>query len=248
MRTYLIIFVLGLGIYSAFAGNRLKIHTADNHFVYLADSFLKGQLDLARKPHHGNDWSKYEVMQLKGASAEKYGSEVKGFFTRRKGKPGEFRLLNGENIKVPARDRGERTTRQYVSFPPWPAVLMMPFVAAVGYGANDVVFTVVFAALNGVIFFMLLGHFRRLGYGQRSDREHLWFTVLFALGSAHLWCSVLGRVWFTALIVGVCFQLLYIYFALDTRRPLVAGLCLAAAFSTRAALVFGAVFFYLQLF
>ena len=44
---------------------------------------------------------------------------------------------------IPRRDRGKSTTRNFVSFPPGPAVLMMPFVAAVGYGANDVLFTII---------------------------------------------------------------------------------------------------------
>lgn len=51
-----------------------------------------------------------------------------------------------------------------------------------------------------------------------------------------------------ALIVGVTFHLLYLYFALDARRPVLAGICLAMAFSTRASLVFAAVFFYWQVF
>ena len=37
-----------------------------------------------------------------------------------------------------------------------PAILLMPFVAAVGYGANDVLFTIIFGALNGVLFYALL--------------------------------------------------------------------------------------------
>ena len=247
MRLSLVFFLVGLGVFSAFAGTRLKIHSADNHFVYQADAFLDGSAELTRKPPHKNDWASYEVMKLRGASAEAHGAEVKGFFTHRKGKPGEFRLLDGRDIKVPHRDRGERTKRYFVSFPPAPAVLMMPFVAAVGYGANDVIFTVFFAALNVMLAFLFLGRLRGLGHSTRSRSENVWLTILFGFGTAHLWCAVLGRVWFTALIVGVTFHLLYLLFALDTKRPFLAGVCLAVAFSTRASLVFAALFFYLQL-
>jgi hypothetical protein len=247
MRLSLVFFVVGLGVFSAFAGSRLGIHSADNHFVYQADAFLDGSAELTRKPPHQNDWASFEVMTLRGATAETHGAEVRGFFTRRKGKPNEFRLLDGRNITVPVRDRGDRTKHYFVSFPPAPAVLMMPLVALTGYGTNDVVFTVFFAALNVALAFVLLGYLQRAGYTSRSRAENVWLTVLFGFGTAHLWCAVLGRVWFTALIVGVTFHLLYLLFALDTKRPFLAGLCLAVAFSTRASLVVAALFFYLQL-
>ncbi len=248
MRTSVILFVVGLIVFSAFANRRLLIHSPDNHFVYLADSFLQGQLDLTRNPPHQNDWASYQELELKGASAEAHGPLVKGFFTRRKGKGNQFQTLSGALLEIPRRDRGQAKTRYFVSFPPGPAVLMLPWVAAVGYGANDVIFTVVFAGLNVVLIFAFLQLLTRLGHSLRTEKENLWLTALFAFGTAHLWCSVLGRVWFTALIVGVTFHLLYLYFAVDARRPLLAGAALAMAFATRASLVFAAVFFYWQLF
>ncbi|MBU0551852.1 hypothetical protein KKF91_12750 [Myxococcota bacterium] len=248
MRAYLVLFFVGLGVFAAFAGPRLMIHSHDNHFVYLADAFLKGQTELTRTPPHQNDWANYEVLSLKGASAATHGAEVRGFFTYRQGKRDEFRLLSGEEIQIPARDRGESRTRYFVSFPPMPAVLMMPMVAISGYGANDVIFTVFFAALNAPLLLLLLNTLTARGYGLRTPRENAWLTVLFVFGTAHLWCGALGRVWFTALIVGVTFHLLYLYFALGARHPLWAGLALAAGFSTRATLVFAALFFYLELF
>lgn len=247
MRIPLILFLAGLGVFAAFAGPRLKIHTKDNHFVYLADAFLHGRLELARKPPHGNDWASYVELELRGGSAERLGSPVKGFFTRRKGKPDQFRLLDGREVDIPRKDRGKQTKHHFVSFPPAPAVLMVPMVAAVGYGTNDVIFTVAFAALNVPLMFLLLGRLREAGYSERTPRDDLWLTALFAFGTAHLWCAVLGRVWFTALIVGVTFHLLYLYWAVDARRPFLAGLALAVAFATRASLVFAAVFFYWQL-
>lgn len=248
VRTSLILFGVGLVVFSAFANRRLMIHSPDNHFVYLADAFLDGSLELTRKPHHQNDWASYVDLELKGRSAETHGPSVKGFFTRIKGKPNQFQTLEGERIDIPRRDRGKQVTRHFVSFPPGPAVLMIPMVAAVGYGANDVLFTVLFAAFNVALIFGFLQLLTRLGHSTRTDRENLWLTALFAFGTAHLWCSVLGRVWFTALIVGVTFHLIYLYFAVDARRPLLAGAALAMAFATRASLVFAAVFFYWQLF
>ncbi len=247
-RPYLVLFVLGFAGFAGFAGNRLLIHSQDNHFVYLADAFLKGQVDLARRPHHQNDWASYEVRKVKGKTAEAHGEEVKGFFTRRKGKSNEFRLLSGEEIELPRRDRvGKGEKRHFVSFPPLPAVLMVPVVAVIGYGTNDVVFTLFFAALNVLLAFLLLRRLVEVGYSERTAREDLWLVVLFGFGSAHLWCATRGQVWFTALTVGVTFHLLYLLWAIDARRPLLAGVALACAFATRATLVFAAIFFYWQL-
>lgn len=247
-RVHVLLFLVSLAVFAAFAGPRILIHSADNHFVYLADAFLHGQTELTRKPHHQNDWASYEVLPLKGASAAAHGEVVKGFFTRRGGKPNEFRLLNGEEIDIPAADRGTAERKYFVSFPPFPGVAMMPFVALSGFGANDVLFTVLCAALNVLLVFVLLRRLAELGYSQRTEREDLWLTAMLGFGSVHLWCSVLGQVWFTALIVGVACNLAYIYFSLDARHPFLAGLAMAAAFSTRASLLFAAVFFLHQVF
>ena len=95
---------------------------------------------------------------------------------------------------------------------------------------------------------LLLLRVRSQGYMERTDRELAWFLILFGFGTAVLWCSVLGQVWFTALIVGLTFHTLYLYFAFDCRRPFWAGVFLACAFASRASLVFAALFFYWQLF
>lgn len=247
MRLALLLFGIGVVVFAAFSGPRIRIHSEHNHFVYQADAFLQGSAELTRRPPHQNDWASYEVLQLKGKSAETHGPEVRGFFTRRKGKYNEFRTLAGEDIEIPRRDRGESTTRYFVSFPPMPAVVMLPSVAVIGYGTNDVIYTVVFAAFNVALAFVLLGFLRRRGLSNRARGDDIWLTVLFAFGTAHLWCAAYASVWFTALIMGVTFHLAYLYCAIDARRPLLAGICMAAAFSTRASLLFAALFFYVQL-
>lgn len=247
MRLALLLFGIGVVVFAAFSGPRIRIHSEHNHFVYQADAFLKGSAELVRKPHHQNDWASFEVLQLTGKSAEKFGPEVRGFFTRRKGKHNEFRTLAGDDIQIPRRDRGEAKTRYFVSFPPMPAVLMLPSVALIGYGTNDVVYTVVFAALNVALAFLLLGFLRKRGLSNRTRKEEIWLTILFAFGTAHLWCAAYASVWFTALVMGVTFHLAFLYCAIDARRPLLAGILMAAAFSTRASLLFVALFFYIQL-
>ena len=70
------------------------------------------------------------------------------------------------------------------------------------------------------------------GLSGRSHVDDRLLTLVFAFGTAHAWCAVLGQVWFTGLIVGVTCGLLFLL-AVETGRPWSAGLALAAAMATR---------------
>ena len=168
------------------------------HFVYLADSFLHGRLDLRVAPPNNNDWIRY------------------------KGKT-------------------------FVSFPPVPAVVMMPVVAVFGLATNDVVFTLPFAALNVLLMFLVLQMLVKEGLSSMSQKQNFWLTGLFGFGTVHYSCAVLGEVWFTAQIMGVTFTLAYILFATRARRPFWAGVFLALAFDTRVNLALTVVYFLTQL-
>ncbi len=138
--------------------------------------------------------------------------------------------------------------RHFVSFPPAPAVLMLPFVAVWHYHFHDVAFTLAFAAGAAVLLFMLLGLMRRLGYSDLRDRDRYVLVALFVFGTVFHFSAIRGEVWFTALVLGVFFHLGYLYFAFELRRPFLAGLFLAFGFATRVTLVFAALFFGLLVF
>ncbi len=74
--------------------------------------------------------------------------------------------------------------KHYVSFPPVPAVLMMPLVALFGLKFNDVLFTIPFAALNVMLMFMVLELLRRENFSSLGRRENLWLTALFGFTPA----------------------------------------------------------------
>ena len=139
------IFALSLLVFGAFAGSRLRQQSTDPHFVYLADSYLHGTLEVRGAPPHGNDWATVETLQLKS------GQELKGFWWN-KGQR-KFMDLRGRLyvLDVAEARTAKSTFANYVSFPPMPAVLMMPFVAVWGMAFNDVLFTVAMAALNVVL-------------------------------------------------------------------------------------------------
>src|SRR4029079_15484635 len=92
-----------------------------------------------------------------------------------------------------------RSTIRYVSFPPFPAVLMAPGGALWGLGFNDVVVTALWAELNPVLLLLLLRDLRRRGLSKRTDVEDLWLVAMFGVGSVYYYCSWGGAVWFNSL-------------------------------------------------
>jgi hypothetical protein len=63
--------------------------------------------------------------------------------------------------------------------------------------------------------------------------DDLWLTALFGVGSVYYYCSVIGQVWFTALVVGVTISIGYVWASLDAQRPAMAGLLVGLGFATR---------------
>ncbi len=227
-RAFVVLYLVFAGAYLGASGNRLKQHSQYNHYVYLAEGWLHGRLALAGPPPNENDWAKIDVFKLKD------GRELRGTYGSRTGGPADrFYPLRGPSETLSDADIVSRTSIRYVSFPPFPAVLMAPFVAIWGLRFNDVLFTALWAALNPALLFLLLGDLRRRGLSRRSVGDDLWLTALFGVGSVYYFCSVIGQVWFTALIVGVTVSIGYCWASLDAARPALAGLCLALGFATR---------------
>lgn len=239
--------LVGLIVLTAVANQRVLIHSSDNHFVYQADAWLDGSLALTRRPHHQNDWASYETLSLKGASAQTYGPTVKGFFVHQSKLKNHFRSLERQDLEIPKRDIELREKSYFVSFPPGPALLLTPLVGVFGYGVNDVLFTLVFGALNLMLVFVLIRRVAERYERRHSIQEQIWLTLFFGFSTCHFWLAVQGRVWFTALVVGSTFHLLYLIFAMNLKRPFWAGVCLAMAFSTRATLLFSACFIFLEI-
>ncbi|HET9598221.1 MAG TPA: hypothetical protein VFP65_21720 [Anaeromyxobacteraceae bacterium] len=134
-------------------------------------------------------------------------------------------------------------SRWYVSFPPGPALLMLPGVALFGFQYVDVSFTVFFAAVNVLLVFVVLERLRRTGESARTRAENASLALLFAFGTVSFSCSVRGEVWYTAEVLGVTGTCLYLLAAHRARAPLLAGLAWSFAAITRTPLVFSAAFF-----
>ena len=221
-----IIYAFFLGAYLIASGPRLKRHSQYNHFVYLAEGWLDGRLSLKGQPPNENDWARVEVLTLSD------GRTVRGKFGST-GANDRFYFTKGGSETIGPEEIRSRDSVRYVSFPPFPAVPMLPFVAAAGLRFNDVVFTVLWAAFNPVLLFMLLRELVRRGYSKRTLRDDLWLTALLGVGSVYYTSAVLGQVWYTAHVVAVTITILYAWASLDARYPIRAGLLLGIGFATR---------------
>lgn len=119
--------------------------------------------------------------------------------------------------------------RYYVPFPPFPALLLTPLVAAVGLHATN---TVLVSLLIGVGTAVVL--WRILNKLAVSRVTACWLLAAFFLGTSY-WGSVhmSTGVWFTAHIVSAACLLLAIDEALGKRRGLLVGLYLGFSFLSR---------------
>jgi Gpi18-like mannosyltransferase len=132
-----------------------------------------------------------------------------------------------------------------VVFPIFPSALLLPLVALAGSpdAVADGRFFLLLAGLAPAALFLTLEKLRQSGESKRSELENLVLACLFCFGSVYFFSSVQGTVWFAAHVVAAVLTTLYLLCALQAERPLLAGVCLALAFATRAPLLFAAPLF-----
>ncbi len=239
VRTAIAIYLAALLAYGAASGQRLRGHTNDNHYVRLADGWLHRRLDLGAAPGTMDDRADIETLWLKD------GRVLRGAMVF--GTSQAFRTMRDGIVNVTPEEIERRQTQYYVSFPPFPALLMLPFVALWGLETNDVLFNILIAALAPALLFLLLRRLRTREASQRTFCEDLWLTALLGVGSVFYYSAVIGQVWYTAHVVSVVLVLLYVMAALDARYPFAAGLCLVCGFLCRPEILFAAPLFLWEL-
>lgn len=126
--------------------------------------------------------------------------------------------------------------KTYTIFPPFPALLLVPFVAIFGLRTSDVFFTSVCSALLLSFLFLLFEQVREIGLTRRSWRENALIAVLFYFGSIALWLSLGGELWFTAQVVAVMMTALSLLLAFR-RHYGWSTVALACAFFSRGNLL-----------
>jgi hypothetical protein len=242
----------------SFLDGRLDTDTPRARSAIRREDDPKGYREaIARSEKAGgwNDWAFVQVLTLEG------GEVVRGRFPWANAETERRHVFwtddNRElKIVVPAdlaRTCGERghslcdERAYFVSFPPFPAVALLPVVAVFGYDTNDVLITVLIGGLNAVLLFWFLQLLVMRGHSTRSTRDNFLLALTFAIGTVAFFSSVRGEVWFTALVFGVALNVGFMLAALDLRHPIVAGLLLGCAFATRAPTLFCGAFLAWQL-
>ncbi|MGH2454625.1 MAG: hypothetical protein ACRDF5_12865 [bacterium] len=127
--------------------------------------------------------------------------------------------------------------RSYMMPPPFPAILMVPYVALAGAAADQSLVSHVVGALAAACL-LLLG--ARL---MPRRRDALWLGALAAFGTILWYISAVGSSWFLAHAVVTAVLTLGVLETLGRGRPALIGLAVAAAYWTRFPTILTLAFF-----
>jgi len=136
----------------------------------------------------------------------------------------------------------------YVSFPPFTAMLMFPFVALAGSAENfqDGQFMIWLSGIAPAVLFLVLEKLRRKGVNPRSERTNVFYSLLYAFGTVYFFTAVEGTTWYAHHIVAAGLLCIYLLFAIDADKPWLAGLMMGFMFLTRPHVILASVFFGLE--
>lgn len=138
------------------------------------------------------------------------------------------------------------TDKWYSSFPMFPSVVMLPFVAVNGYQLNDTSFGVFIGALAIALFYSVLRMLSEHEGTARKELENAALALILGFGTLFFYASIRGEVWFSAEVMGVAMTCAYLRNAVGARKPLWAGLFWSMAVLTRTPLLFTGVFFFIE--
>ncbi len=211
-----LIFAVTALVYALVTGPRAEGPSPNNHFVQLAESFLHGQLAQVGDRPPGYNDWACYDVELQGV------------------------------CRADAMQRPRPSQRWYVSFPPLPAVVILPAAALFGTDFSDPLFWAILGGLAPALLYSLLRRLREEGVSPRTARDDLILVVVFAFGSVYFSTAVQGSVWFSAHVVASALLVLYLTFGIAARRPFWAGLMLGLCFLTRPSTYPFALFFLLE--
>ena len=125
----------------------------------------------------------------------------------------------------------------YVSFPPLPSVLLIPWVLLYGVKTPNNFIMIIYILMAVTLVYVIAKHFK-----MRSVIAAFWAIVV-VFGSNMLWMSTMGGVWFQAQLLNMVFCLAAIYVMLNNKR-IISYLCIAFAVGCRP---FSIVYFFVLL-
>jgi hypothetical protein len=138
-----------------------------------------------------------------------------------------------------------RDGHYYVPFGPFPAIALMPIVAAFGPTVADHWETGINAALAAATVGLTWWFTGRVGVRSLADR--FWLTLLMGFSTQIWWISNRGGVWHTGQLIATILTLACLVELWGSRRAWLVGLLAGAAFLSRAPLAFAFPFYALLL-
>jgi hypothetical protein len=159
-----------------------------------------------------------------------------------------YSFLHGELGVVGNRPPGSNDWALYqgkwfVSFPPFPALLILPAVAIWGLATRDAIFWALLAAAAPTLLFVYLRFLSEREDSTRDSRDNLLLTALYAFGTVFFFVAVQGTVWFAAQVSASCLLMIFLLGATDARWPVLAGFTLGALVGCRPEVGFSGLFF-----
>ena len=151
-------------------------------------------------------------------------------------------FLSGNlNVQERLHDVSIYKGKNYVPFPPFPAVLLMPCVAFFG-SVSPILIALILTFLNVYIFVHLL---KKLHIERKAIP---WLVLAFFCGTGY-WLAVKWShgVWHFAHVVSVTFMLLAIYEATINGRGITTGVFLGCAFLSRQLTIYSSVYLFAAL-
>lgn len=140
-------------------------------------------------------------------------------------------------LLAPYLDLAEFGGRDFVPYPPTPALLYTPLVALFGRGVyHGVLHWLLAAAILPLFYLTLTRYLSETGHGHN---EKLWLAGLLAFGTPIAALGAVSSVYYTGQVVAVLFTCLYLLAAYRGQHPGWAGLALGAAFMARGATLLG---------
>ncbi len=130
----------------------------------------------------------------------------------------------------------------YVVYPPMPAVLLIPFVAAYGTAFDQALLSTLLASIAVPCTWLML---RKTG---SNPEKALWLTALFGFGTCLWFTAVVGSSWYIEHVSAVLFLTTAILLTLYRKNNFIIGLVLGFAALSRLPVVLSLPFFLLMIY
>jgi hypothetical protein len=130
----------------------------------------------------------------------------------------------------------------YVVYPPMPAVLLIPFVAAFGTSFDESVFSILIACVCVSLTWLML---KKIGV---NGHKALWLTALFGFGTCFWFVAAVGTSWYVAHVVAVLFLTSAIVLAFYKKSYVLVGLLLGFSVLARLPTALAFPFFLLLIY